>query len=361
MLDFTITQPSRETNLYCFLLYLIIVFVNYYSYDKGLRSNRQHGFLLFGIVLFAVTSWIPGDWFHYQASMKFMFVEARSEVIYLYLRRFLNYNYLLFRIVVWGLAAVLNTLAFKRLSLNIHNALFILFACFALLFSYARASLAMAVFYLGYSFVCKYKEFDNKIKFIVIGYGILLLSQFFHRSMIVLTAFSLVAFVPIKRKTIPLIIIIAAGVFYVGVAYLNEIVAMDMFTDEGIAGRLESADLEMEKKMNIQLVARYASIYVPLFFITLSFFRKTTRRVLPDSMINMYKLTVVVVSFALSMNIAFSNDVFYYRTLYMAVVPICVLLSYLYSHKLLKKIEWYLSIFVGISYHIITLGLLAIR
>lgn len=74
---------------------------------------------------------------------------------YYYIGRLVNYNYLPFRIVVWGGAMVFYILTMRRLDLN-PNVFILYFTIIALLLiSYGRVTLAWAIAFYGYSFIVK--------------------------------------------------------------------------------------------------------------------------------------------------------------------------------------------------------------
>ncbi|MCR5361757.1 MAG: EpsG family protein [Bacteroidales bacterium] len=322
--------------------------------------------MLLGFILYAVTQWIPGDWFHYQEWIsRRSFSLEDQEAPYLFLRLFLNHNYLLFRIIVWGAAAILLSRVFKTMYLDIKSSLAVFFSMYAMIFSYGRVSLGMAVFFLGYSLLIHSKESNYKPIQFIGGIILMLLSTSFHRSMIVLVLLSAITLIPINKRTIYFYILLAIGVFYLGRSYLNDFISSG-FIEGDLTWKLERAETEIDRttgrNFNGALLStlKFATVYIPVLCISFALFRKDVRKQVPVHIIEFYILSLFIIAYALAMYVAFANDVFYYRTLYMCMIPNCVVLSYLYQNHLLKKIEWGLSFYIGVLYNGLSLFLFSI-
>ncbi len=360
MFDFTITQPSQISSLFCCIVYYAIVIINWQRFGYEIRYQNRYWPILIGIILYAVTMWIPGDWFSYQEWVKTPYtLNEDKEAPYIFLRTFLNHNYLLFRIVVWGGAAFMLSLAFRLLRLDVKSGLFFFFSMFALLFSYARVSLAMAFFFLGYCLVIQVIEEKKNPILLLGGAALMVVSVYFHRSMIVPLALSLISLIPFKKKTILLYVILAAVFFYVGSKYFNYFLAEGYISNDDLLWKLDSVSSENELQRNlngnIKEFLKYASVFVPFVCITFALSRKESRMNLPVKVYKLYYFVLFVIASALAMLIAFPNIVFFYRTLYMSIMPMSIILSFLYQYNLLRKIEWRLSLFTGIMFNSLVL------
>lgn len=153
------TELSKDTSL-VFLLLFILFIALYYKKNIVLnpQKNIRVGQLVLSILLIVIVSASSGsDWFSYQQMVwNYDFSNGATnygEPVYGYIARFTERNYLLFRLIVWGGAFLCALQAFKRMRINVNMAAFMLIAAFLLRFNYARASLGMAIYFLGLSFL----------------------------------------------------------------------------------------------------------------------------------------------------------------------------------------------------------------
>lgn len=358
MFDFTITHPSKIASFFCCLLYFVIVFSNWQKIRYSKTTKASYWPILLGVILYSVTQWVPGDWFHYQEWINIhTFSHEDQEAPYLFLRVFLNHNYLLFRIIVWGSAAFLLSLVFKVMKLDVKSSLFVFFSIYAMMFSYGRVSLGMSFFFLGYCIIIQVGNSNHKILQAIGGVVLMLLSTFFHRTMFVLVLLSLVTIIPIKKKMIIFYILFAIVFFYMSSLYLKGFLYSDFLTDSDLSWKLERANNEVNRTEGanfngmVLYMLKYATIYVPIICSSIALFRKETRKKITVQVYSLYILTLFILAYALAMYVALPNDIFFSRTLYMCMMPSCIVMSYMYQKKLLKKYEWMLSLFTGIFYN----------
>ena len=361
MIDFSITHPSEQTSLFCLLLFVMVVvlFKPRMQFDDEDNIISQRWFLLLcGLIFFAVTDWIPGDWFHYQDFMYSSSV-THLERFYVLLKELVGHNYLLFRITVWGLASILFVSILNVLELDKRIGLWVLVTMYALLYSYARASLGMAVFFLGYSLLITVFESPNRFVRIVLGIALMVLSTLFHSSMIVLVLLSTVTFIPIKKKSLVFCFVLTGLIVFIGSKYLNQLISSDLITDDVLADKLSEVESGWSATRNINGrindFLKFASIYFPVTIISFVVIRN--REDVPFEILQLYKFILFIVAFALSMHIIFSNDVFYYRTLYMTIMPIAIVLTYLYYEGYLGNRGFYITVCSGLLFNGLVLTL----
>ena len=164
-------------NLYCFLLYCFLLLISLRGNVVELYTKdnyRTRTVILFcGLLLFALTSFVGADFFHYYEFMYeyrgqvFGDQEIGLEAFYQYLISFIDGNYFLFRLVVWGSSLVLITYATRKFEANIYHTLFLILAGFIITFSYARATLAMAVFSVGAVLISVASESNVKKRLLI--------------------------------------------------------------------------------------------------------------------------------------------------------------------------------------------------
>ena len=190
MIDIYIPGISRLTLLFNSTLYLFIL-LKYWNFRRIKSDNGDSKMLFLLVCLFAVCSFYNGDYFHYEQVVRNVLPFSERfglEDFYGYLINFTHHNYLLFRIVVWGGALLLVVFIAKLYDASIYGVIYFLFALYMSTFDYSRASLGMAVYFMGLS------VFTNKTNVILklLGLVVIVSSYFFHRSiaiLIVLTVF----------------------------------------------------------------------------------------------------------------------------------------------------------------------------
>ena len=168
MIDFSWTGCTRGLSVFFVFLYTLFVVLYYRKNVTNFSFQKNRGdflMILFAVVLIIIVAASDqSDWFAYQRIVKdYDFTPGayhHMEPIYGFIIRIVNRNYLLFRIIVWGGAFLLVGLTFKRFEINQNVSIFLLVTAFLLTFNYARATLAMACYYYGLSFLIKpIKEF----------------------------------------------------------------------------------------------------------------------------------------------------------------------------------------------------------
>lgn len=144
-------------------------------------SLAKYRFALFLCVVFCVFSFWGTDWFHYlqQFPMLLSGEKGHMEDVYVWIAQNLAPNYLLFRLIIWGVAFYLFIKILNDLDISIDLAL-LFFAIFSIIwFSYARVTLAMAIAYFGGAIM-----FRTEKRFFpfVLGFVLLYISTYFHKS-----------------------------------------------------------------------------------------------------------------------------------------------------------------------------------
>jgi hypothetical protein len=191
MLDFPFTEASVGTSLYCLLYYIVLLIYNYedglhpYTYEISLRKEKL---TLFFIALFVITHCYKGDFFHLMHHVHDYSSIPGSynfgEEIYHKIGLLVGRNYLLFRTIVWGGAFTLFCLTAKRMEVSVYYTAVLLIATHPIIFSYARVTAAMAIYFFGLSFLCSPRG-NNFISYIL-GALIICLSLNFHNSAIIM-------------------------------------------------------------------------------------------------------------------------------------------------------------------------------
>lgn len=348
MFDITPLENSFYQNVYCTLLYSILVIVGLYmNFNRERRSipyPRGTRFLFFGFLLFAITDFADGDYYHYweyiQGLPSYFLSEDGLEIFYNWLILELNKNYLLFRICVWGSASVLYLLTIRRLGVNLNHCLFVMVVCFIMTFSYARATLAMALMFYGISLFLKpYNKF--KLVWRSIGLVAIICSTFFHRSMTTMIIIvALAYFIPLNKKITTILLCCFPVIVVLMRIFLSDYILF--YLDDEVMTRKLTGYMEADRgtanwKGMIQQFFQYSTYYLPLILSSWKLEYQKQKVICESYVYILYKIVFVTIIVATSMLfIVDGNEVLFYRYIYMTMIPITILLTYLVDENILK-------------------------
>lgn len=343
MFDFPIQGPSVGTALFACFSYLFVLESGYIKYKKNkniVETFRLNSATLYFWAILMVVHTTNGDFFHLMEIVhEYEFIPGAyhaQEPVYVYLAQFINKNYLLFRLIVFGGAFVLILKIYKNLGINKDFAIWVYLICYSILFAYARASVAMAVYYFGLMMLIKQK---HGILHRLLGVALILLSYEFHHSMLILIVLTPLAFIRLSKKllyvticVLPIIIVIVRIVFLniLGGAFLD---------DEELQKKMERysvrvADITWRSKMMDYI--KYFSIYMPFVasfyyivkFYGKKFYDKTFYRLF------VYVFWLFMVTSAVSF-LDMEVNTFFYRLLYMTVIPSVAIFVYMIQKEFL--------------------------
>lgn len=338
-------ETNLLMNLWCLLFY-IYVFSRYYT--PIITSNKKDdvvswkglGLLFF---LYTMTSFINGDYFNYIRWIDLALNSPYSNVepFYKELLTIINSNYLVFRTVVWGGALLLFIRTVQRLEIPVSLSLFVLFAIFVLLFSYARATLAMAVYFYGVSFfIAPFK--NNRIVSFIIAAALVLLSRSFHSSAIVMIAITPIIFLSsniLNSKSHLFFFLLGFGTFLF--LYLPHIYSSSMITEaesERLQHYSEKEAINYSFWGIIGNILEYSRFYLPLAIVGRMLFSKNgqklhshDRHVATIASFSMtYFYLALMLDFISLLFLALNpieNFTLFYRILYMSMIPLTIAIS----------------------------------
>ena len=360
MLDFPFTQGSFTLGLYCFSFFLILVVFNFsactnlnipYNYSSGKRL-----LFLFGVAVFAITCFINGDFYHYQEMVhSYDFSEWASnhgEPVYGYIIQLVNRNYLLFRIVVWGGALFLVSKLVSQLGLEDYKVVFYLLSSYILTFSYARATLAFSIYYLGVVF-CVAPNNRSLLKR-VIGIALILISYSFHHSLIIAIAITPIIFIPFNKRTILLVFILIPIIFGLFSNLINSVLVSGEFLDnEELASQIsfyaERSTEAINWKGKIYEWSNFATFFVPLIIVTYySYFKN--KIVFPFYIEAFFKIAFSLILFAVMfLFLDIEGKVFFYRVLFMTFIPLSIIVYYTAIYGIIKRKMYLFLLLLGLS------------
>lgn len=368
MIDIPYTEVTATLVAYCLFVYCLVCLLFFkkainkkYQYSMG--YNKSVVFLAFLFLLSVVTFCLSGDYFTYQQIVKEYNprIPSYGEAVYHHIIGFVNKNYLLFRIVVWGGAEFIAYQTFKRFHTNKFLSLFILYVLFIKTFFYARASLAMALYFWGLSFIIR-PFLINGTKLIskLIGVSIVVSSFLFHSSMAICILATIIILIPINKNTVRLIIVFILLIL-LNVNFLQTFVQSSILGvgNDYIINKMSGYSIKETETFNIigciRTTIDYCRFYLPLLFIFLCFIEKKNKIILSKLKYanNLFKVTVLIILIsAFTVLLGIPNNVLFYRILYCSMIPITILLSLLYSNNLLSKRKLKICLYLGIFVHV---------
>ena len=288
--------------------------------------------------------------------------ERGLEVFYQYLIHFINGDYFLFRLVVWGSSLLLVVFAARQFKVDIYHTLFVLFVGFIMTFSYARATLAMAVFSVGAVTISIASERNIKKQILptILGLIIIACSIYFHRSMFPIFIVSVCwAFMPWKRQItkysmwlFPIFVAICTMVL--DSVFKELFVFANAVDDE--TGMLDKAELYAEQESVVhnlngylRLFLHYATFYLPLVLISNVFRSDVIVKNVEKRIIWLYQIIYLIYVIATSIAfLDFDSSVFFYRFLYVSFIPMSILITSMKDSGLLMKKHylWIVTVFI---------------
>lgn len=357
--DFPFTEASVWCSLYCLLMYALILTNNYRWITKpqqlhiaGRTSNHLFLTLLMGFVI--VTLCTPGDFFHMMEYVHgYNFIAGAynyGEEVYVEIAKIVNRNYFLFRTIVWGGAYLLFCLTARRMGVPIYQAATFLFLTHSLIFGYARATAAMAVYYFGLSFLCLFKR---NVFSVAAGVGCILLAPFLHTSAYILVAVTLILLIPLRKWTIlATVIAIPLAVGLLKTYFLDfALGAGNERLTAKVSGYLQRENRESGIAVILINAFQYASFYVPVLILILKTINKRIRRDIPSMYLRLIKTTVALAFISLVF-ITFGEGfkVYIYRILFMTMIPLAILIPALFNRGILSKHEYKWCLWLGIIF-----------
>ena len=140
MIDLNWTESTfgiAFTFLISFAIYVMYFYRQYGKNQQWSQNKLNLWLFLFSLILIIVVSAnSSSDWYHYQQLVKEYdtTLNARNygEPVYGYIIQFVDKNYLLFRLAVWGTAFLFTFFAFKRFDVNVNVAVYLIVSCYLL-------------------------------------------------------------------------------------------------------------------------------------------------------------------------------------------------------------------------------------
>lgn len=335
------TEATQGQYIFNFIL-MNVIFIFAYAYRNRNQSKPITWCLILIFLLFAY--W-DTDYFSFR-HLFYTSLENFRDPLYYYLSLISFNSYTIFRLVIWGTALLLFKKTSDRYGISPNIAAYVFSIFFLLTFSYARVSLGMAMYFYGLSFLIKPHQ-TNKYWGFVWGLAFVCCSYFGHRSLVVLIALTPLAIFQLDRKK--LLILCGIGVMISGFAatLLSDLISGSLSVSDtmGAAGEAaeQYANIETEVEYNWKFTLmrnlRFYSIYIAMAYIAWKVsFSKLSKKVAPEIK-RLATISCAILIFSVSFLLTPSRgaDIIGYRYLFMVGLPICTIIAYLASYKLISK------------------------
>lgn len=336
-------QTGATQNQYIFNFILMnVIFIFAYAYRN---RNQNKPITWFLILIFLLFAYWDTDYFSFRQTF-LTSLEGFRDPLYYYLGLISFNSYTIFRLIIWGSALLLFKKTSDRYGISPNIAAFVLSIFFLLTFSYARVSLGMAMYFYGLSFLIKPHP-TNRFWGFVWGILFVCCSYFGHRSLLVLIGFAPIALFQLNRKT--LLILGVIGIMLSGFAatLLSDLISGSLSVSDtmGAAGEAaeQYANIETEVEYNWKFTLmrnlRFYSIYIAMAYIAWKVsFSKESKLIAPEIK-RLATVSCAILLFSVSFLLApsWGADIIGYRYLYMVGLPICTIIAYLASYKLISK------------------------
>lgn len=333
---------------------ILIVFCNYCVLKDALKypfkvSKAKYNIGWILCLLFCLFSFWGTDWFHYLETYFIIRAgyETNLENVYVWIIQNLSPDYLIFRLIVWGTALYLLIKTVNNLSVSKELVLLLLGIIYIIWFAYARATLAMAMAFYGYSLIIKN---NYNFRSFLLGVVIFLSSYFFHKSAtfaigVVALALFLKRF---PRYTLWILLIsfpLALVLAKIGVA---SFMLTDIDGDGDMASYMATGQRYMEEDLSTHGIgAILQSMFerIPYYLTAcLGFGIIRQKKIIIPNDVKSYiilQILLVLISSIFAFDLGVNTSTIYGRFLRFAAIPTTIVMAYLYQsgyrHKYVKR------------------------
>lgn len=325
------------------VLYLLF---SLYLYRQTKYINNKNYILHLIIYVVLTVCAFYGDYWHYKEHIYILSYDSEAPIgienIYIQIAKICNFNYPLWRFLVWGCGIFCIFHILKNCKLNNNTSVFFIFSVYYWLYSYTRSAVAVTVFTLGIILVFSPKKPLWKTLF---GILICCSSYFLHKSQIIALAILPCGFIKINRKVLIVsLLLIPIAINIVDYIYSNPIITM-LFN--GSSSSYYDFDLLQNQLENQFEYSRYsgfnlsrifsiaidlAKYFLFLYVIYMLSYKRLINSVEPyiTRLYGvMYAMLYIGVTFALA---GYSNATLSYRLINMAFFPAVLIVLYLYNN-----------------------------
>lgn len=363
----TATTFQVLANLLVYVLLLCIMWhrTTSLSQSRG-GTSRLSDVTVWSLILVAcLFPFYSGDYFHYISHIRKIEagIDVNLESVYYYIAEKVHYNYLYWRLTVWGGAIALLYWLLSRLPQHEDILLFCFIAVYLLEFSYSRVNLSQIVMFSGCVFYVQ-SRVKREFLYSVLGLAIILVSLFFHKSALYGIFVMLLAIATVRFFSIKLLVVMIA----VFMMFLNQMTSL--LSDMIYSVVYEDSELINVDVAHIYVETKYVSaglgemlqnaltrsvqyVYVCFFMVVLlnGIYRKMPYYI-QVLMLQAFFSIVFALAFLLDFNI--NTYVFYFRFLKFSYMSIVIVIAYMIQQRLF--VRWAKTmLYLGMSGSLYTL------
>ena len=342
--------------VYLFVLLNILLYVGIIALLKPVLRRRTVGkknvrIACLLILAFCLFAYWGGDYIHYREIIH-EYVKGgytHMEPFYRSICDLVGDRYLLFRLIVWGLALIL---LLKTFSSNLYIDFSLQLLIFSMLylpyFSYARASLAMASLFYGCVLFQRSTDKRSVILFLI-SFAFIIGSFFFHKTALLGIVIVLVSLIPfrINKLTLTVLLLSYPVVLFIIKQVFGEIMLMDGFSDDSLldihAAQSYINDVGEGGQggigANIEILLKRVCSFLVVFLFVISCWTDrfkgfpTTIQVFGKCL-----FMFLVVAFAFAFNSEIASSTFSTRIMYYSYIPSAIFVAYCYTINYKKKL-----------------------
>lgn len=355
--------PHEQTfglALFCLVLYSICYFLLRPAKKSPYSlSKRRYGFSIFLLMLLCLFYFTVSDWFQYYVEFKEATrgVNTHMEFVYEWIALNITQNYIVWRLLVWGVALLMLLLTIKKLPVQQVLCLLVFVAMMFSRFAYTRTALSYSFMFFGCVLLYERNKTGKVLRYLL-AFTFIGCSYFFHKSALFGIAMILVALIveKIDWKFMALFLLVAPLSLYFLRNQISSFMMMDLESGGNDFGEyMIAGQYYMDRS---RLVVRGVSGIVhdfllrgPIIAIGVICFLQVNNDNIPKVIRLFMRLTVlmVVASLFFLLDLGANTYVMYYRFLNFAGLPAVFSFSYLYCNKMYPK-------FLDVIYFFAALG-----
>lgn len=330
---------------------IIICLLLFFSTHNKREMTKGAPFMTHIIILiFCVFAFWSEDYYGYIESLKlidFRFPNAEQrthlEPLYVWIGSFVDGNYTLFRLCIWGVSYILFLKTLQNLDIKSRQAIALFIVYFLLIFSYARVSLGMASLFYGVSLLINNGKW--RVHKMCIGFAMILLAYHAHKSMFVAIALFPLIFLRLNKYTLLLFAVsFIAAAMLIGGDIISDMLSTNTVNDEYGEFIQESATNYFTSNSNNKGIASQLISFIQIISLALPvvfcYANAATSKYVSTNFtlrcfVN-YSTLLVLIGISLGLVLSFSSPISY-RLMFMAYIPNIIVISTLYKNQVLSQ------------------------
>ena len=336
---------------FCAALWVILLLANKTQLQRISDKGTSFSVLLIFMVVFSTFGFITGDYFHYKGIYNETIIYNENmhlEEFYLWLIQILPTSYSIWRLAVWGLAAIVLILLFNKLKFNAQFSSLLFVLILMTTFPNLRNVLGYVVLY--YSIVLILFEKNKRVTNCIIGGMGIMCSFFLHKSMFMFILLLGIALVPFN-KWVYIISWIAFPILYKYLYSISEYFLINSFAnDQSITTGINYLNSDFNTYANLNglirlIVNRTSIILLLLYAIICVIFKKSDNINYGMKVFLQYSYILIYLSFLFygQQVSAFFSSRFWDAALYPMTI---FLIYYLYNRRNIRFVRMCLYLLI---------------